>query len=141
MYISIGELSLILGVAVVTLRRWDRSDKLKPTFKTIGLHRRHDLNDVKKVLGIKLDETKNKLSVGYARVSSSDQKKDLITQADDLSEHIKSHNETPFIIKDLGSGLNYKKRGLKILISLIVSQKVYKITSHIKIGLSDLDLN
>ena len=31
--VSIGEMARRLGVAVVTLRRWDREGKLKPLFR------------------------------------------------------------------------------------------------------------
>ena len=39
--VSIGEMARRLGVAVVTLRRWDREGKLKPLFRTIPLWRCH----------------------------------------------------------------------------------------------------
>jgi putative resolvase len=41
--------------------------------------------------------------MGYARVSSHDQKKDLVTQANFLSRY------SDEVITDLGSGLNCKK--------------------------------
>jgi putative resolvase len=47
-HISIGEVSIILGVSVVTLRRWDRLGKLKPLFRTFGNHRRYDLKNLLK---------------------------------------------------------------------------------------------
>lgn len=39
MYISIGKVATILGVAVSTLRRWDNEGKLPADYKTIGKHR------------------------------------------------------------------------------------------------------
>ena len=33
---SIREMAKRMGVAVVTLRRWDRDGKLKPTLRTLG---------------------------------------------------------------------------------------------------------
>ena len=39
--VPIGEMARSLGVAVVTLRRWERSGKLKPTLRTAGGHRRY----------------------------------------------------------------------------------------------------
>lgn len=33
-HVSIGEAAIILGVSVVTLRRWDSSGKLKSVFRT-----------------------------------------------------------------------------------------------------------
>ena len=40
---SIGELSILLGVAVVTLRRWHAAGTLVPVCRTLGGHRRYDL--------------------------------------------------------------------------------------------------
>ncbi|MBT5492338.1 MerR family DNA-binding transcriptional regulator [bacterium] len=34
--LSIGEVSLILGVSISTLRRWDKKGKLKQKYRTFG---------------------------------------------------------------------------------------------------------
>lgn len=68
-----------------------------------------------------------RFSVGYARVSSYDQKKDLIRQANILETYIKNKTNNYKIITDLGSGLNFKKKGLKKLIQWIISSKLDKI--------------
>ncbi len=56
---SIGEAASFYGVSVPTMRRWDKSGKLKSTLRTLGNHRRYQLNN------------ENKLKVGYARVMIS----------------------------------------------------------------------
>jgi predicted site-specific integrase-resolvase len=66
--VSIGETAGIYGVSVPTMRRWDREGKLKSYSIALGDHRRYKFNVTEKV------------KVGYARVSSHDQKKDLATQ-------------------------------------------------------------
>ena len=58
--------------------------------------------------------------VGYARVSSHDQKDDLDRQANTLKQHYP--NAT--MIKDLGSGLNFNKKGLKTLLVMILNQEI-----------------
>ena len=69
--VSIGEMARRLGVAVVTLRRWDREGKLKPLFRTIGGHRRY---------GDAAKKPDADLTVLYSRVSCHDQKPDLERQ-------------------------------------------------------------
>lgn len=115
-YLSIGEAANLLGVSVCTLRRWDKSGKLISTYRTFGNHRRYRTNHINKLI----HKEKNKQIVGYARVSSHDQKKDLTTQANRLKSYC--HNIS--IIEDLGSGLNYKKKGLKKLLNLILNQEI-----------------
>ena len=116
--ISIGQASSLLGVSVVTLRRWNKLGKLN-SFRTFGNHRRFNLNDILDII----NPSKNKLHVAYARVSSHDQKKDLETQIKRLELFI-DQNEHKMLISDLGSGLNYKKNGLKKLINLITSSQI-----------------
>ena len=116
--VSIGKASSLLGVSVVTLRRWNKLGKLN-SFRTFGNHRRFNLNDILDIV----NPSKNKLHVAYARVSSHDQKKDLETQIKRLELFI-DKNEHKMLISDLGSGLNYKKNGLKKLINLITSSQV-----------------
>ena len=86
-YISIGEAATILGVAVVTLRRWDKLGKLKVGFRTFGNHRRYLKADIFRLLN------HNKKTVCYSRVSSNDQKKDLITQENRLLDYCKKKDK------------------------------------------------
>ena len=69
----------------------------------------------------------NNKAICYARVSSSDQKEDLERQAIVLEEYCKSNNYKFETIKDLGSGLNYKKKGLLNLINKIINKEIDKI--------------
>ena len=62
--------------------------------------------------------------VCYGRVSSSDQKDDLVRQMDRLNEYCQKNFTDHHSIEDLGSGLNYKKRGLNRLLKLILSGSV-----------------
>ena len=58
----------------------------------------------------------NKFTVFYSRVSSHDQKNDLITQQSKLLHFAKINNFNNIkLISDLGSGLNFKKSGLNLL--------------------------
>jgi predicted site-specific integrase-resolvase len=100
-------------------RRWESIGKMKSALKTIGGHRRYAEHDVNARL------TKSKrINICYARVSSHDQKSDLETQVKFLENHCAERNIPATTIQDLGSGLNFKKKGLNRLISLILNQKV-----------------
>jgi len=76
----------------------------------------------------KENKNDNRKVICYARVSTHSQKKDLETQKQVLLKYcndnkIKNHE----LINDLGSGLNYKKKGLNKIIELIVSNKIKQI--------------
>jgi putative resolvase len=65
--------------------------------------------------------------VAYARVSSHDQKEDLQRQAEVLAGYCKKQDWNFQIIQDLGSGMNYQKKGLKALLSLILDKKISRL--------------
>ena len=92
-YLSIGEASKELGVCVKTLHRWENLGKLKSCFRTIGNHRRYFKYDV-----LKFKNKHNRINVGYARVSSYDQKKVLNTQVQFLNHYSKEHKIKNFTI-------------------------------------------
>ena len=72
--------------------------------------------------GIQSKNQYDKLTIGYCRVSSFDQKGDLERQMRVVSEYCVSKGYQFRIIQDLGSGLNYNKSGLKELIQLICNK-------------------
>jgi putative resolvase len=116
MKVSIGKLALELGVSRDTLRRWEVAGKISSERTPKG-HRRYDLN---KILGrFPLSISSKKQTIGYARVSSHDQKGDLKRQVELLSSFCAVHGWSFEVIQDLGSGLNYSKKGLKKLIQSI----------------------
>jgi len=120
--VRIKEAAKELGVSEKTLRRWEADGKISVE-RTQGGHRRYDLA---KLLGItaKPQKLEERITLAYARVSSQDQKEDLIRQIA-LLESFCSANGWQFeILKDIGSGLNYHKRSLKELILRICSSKV-----------------
>jgi putative resolvase len=124
---SIGELASLLGVAVVTLRRWDRTGRLEPACRTFGGHRRYDLAKVGEALGL-AGPTAEARTIAYARVSSHDQKEQLASQALRLERHCAAHGwHNTEVITDLGSGLNDKKKGLLKLLREILLRRVARI--------------
>lgn len=130
MLLTIGELARKIGVSVVTLRRWDKAGKMPPYLRTLGGHRRYLLAKVLEFLGVPPPqdcvEADPRLVVGYARVSSHDQKEDLQRQKARLEARLAGQSNV-VVITDLGSGLNFKKRGLTQLIGLILRRRVERI--------------
>ena len=120
--ITIGEAAEILGVSVTTLRRWDKAGKLIPE-KTASGHRRYDILKLKPGIYREIHQEANK-TIAYARVSSNDQKSDLERQKQVLELYCARQGWAYEIISDLGSGMNYHKKGLKRLISDILSEKI-----------------
>ena len=74
-------------------------------------HRRFDLSQFFHVSPKRFNSEKH--TIGYARVSSHDQKDDLLRQAQVLENFCAANGWTHEIVQDLGSGLNFQKRGLK----------------------------
>ena len=123
-YLSISETALMLGISTKTLRRWENNNKFIPEYRTIGNHRRYSINQIKKLINPNY-EIKNKLNICYSRVSSHGQKQDLVRQEEYLLKYCKENNiKNVKSIKDLGSGINFKKKGLKTLLNLIINYEI-----------------
>ena len=124
MFVSIGEASTLVGVAVSTLRRWEKEDRFQPAFRTKGNHRRYSMDDIKVTFTAQSHSDMPRQHICYARVSSYDQKEDLERQKQRLEDHCKTQGLSYETISDLDSGLNYNKKGLNKLINMICSGSV-----------------
>ncbi|GFK15915.1 IS607-liketransposase [Helicobacter suis] len=69
----------------------------------------------------------NRKRIAYARVSSSDQKDDLIRQVQVLELYCSKLGFDYEVITDLGSGMNYYKKGLTKLLNLILRGQVKRL--------------
>jgi putative resolvase len=123
--ITIQEAAEFLGVSPQTLRRWEREGRGVPFQKTVGGQRRYDLAKLHFQDGLQLE--KEQLTLGYARVSCHDQKEDLQRQEKLLELFCASHGWSFEIITDLGSGMNYNKRGLKKLLNKILDNEISRL--------------
>ena len=121
-HISTRQVCLLLGISLSTFYRYCKAGILKPAFFTLGCHRRFSLYQLRQCFNI---DNKAVTTICYSRVSSHDQKQDLIHQEQKLLNYAKNNNyQNITSITDLGSGLNYKKKGLKQLIGLIFNRQV-----------------
>jgi putative resolvase len=119
---SISEASELLGVSLSTLRRWEAEGRLVPE-RTAGGQRRYRLSAIRPDLHRATDSVARK-TIAYARVSSHDQRDDLERQKQVLEAYCASHGWTFEVVSDLGSGMNYRKRGLRNLLDAIVDGQV-----------------
>ncbi|GAB4399285.1 MAG: hypothetical protein OHK0053_19240 [Microscillaceae bacterium] len=111
--ISINEAAKLLGVTTITLRLWEKEGKIK-SHRTEGGHRRYEITDL---LGSKKEKS---LTFSYARVSSHEQKDDLERQKLILEAYCAAKGYNFEVISDVGSGMNYQKKGLIKLIKFIM---------------------
>jgi excisionase family DNA binding protein len=119
--LTIKQASELLGVSTRTLRRWEDEGKLIPDERTVGNHRRYKLSSIKPDL-LRNDTVKK--TIAYARVSSHDQKEDLERQKKMLELFCAANGWEFEVISDLGSGMNYYKKGLKKLLNEILKENV-----------------
>jgi putative resolvase len=121
-YAGIGEAAKELGVSITTLRRWEAEGRLRAEY-TPGGHRRYDLTKLRPEQFRAVEDVARK-TIAYARVSSHDQKKDLERQKQVLELYCARQGWTYEILADLGSGMNYNKKGLKRLLSEIIDGEI-----------------
>ena len=113
----------ILGVHFKTLYNWEAKGKIE-TIRTPGGKR---LYNVKKYIA----ENRNKkyreqpkLKICYCRVSSYSQKDDLERQILFMKNKYPNYR----IIKDIGSGLNFKRKGLKKIMDYAINGEIEELT-------------
>lgn len=121
--VPIHEAAEALGVSAQTLRRWEREGRLLPDERTAGGRRRYDLARLKPEK-FRSQAGAVRKTVAYARVSSHDQKDDLERQKQVLELYCARQGWTLEVIADLGSGMNYHKKGLKKLLEAIIEGQV-----------------
>ena len=103
-YVTSREASKLLGLHPNTLRNYADNGTIE-SYRTKAGHRRYNV-------GAYLGLQKQSSTICYCRVSSPKQRDDLERQVEFMREQYPGTE----IVKDIGSGLNYKRRGLKTLL-------------------------
>jgi predicted site-specific integrase-resolvase len=120
--LGVSEAAALLGVSGNTLRRWEREGRLVPDERTQGNQRRYRLSSIRPEQVRKGAEKRK--TIAYARVSSHDQKEDLDRQKKMLELFCSANGWQFEVISDLGSGMNYHKKGLKKLLEAILEGQI-----------------
>ena len=123
-YYSIHTFSRLLGVTPQTLRNWDRSGKLKPHHTGANGYRYYSQEQLDSVTETHREK---RITIGYCRVSSHKQKDDLSRQCENMRTYLLAQGNPFRIITDIGSGINYRNKGLIELIALINDNRVDKV--------------
>lgn len=112
-----------LGVSVSTLRRWEREGKLIPE-RTAGGQRRYTAKQLRTQSSA---PTRPRKTLVYCRVSSHDQKDDLKRQQEILELYCAAKGWRYDMLSDLGSGMNYHKKGLRQLLEMIIDGELERL--------------
>lgn len=123
-FITPKEVAKILKVSSFTLTRWADDGKID-FIKTPYGSRLYDIKSLKsegvsKVLDIKKD---NKKSYAYCRVSTHGQSEDLERQIKFMQGQYPLH----IIVSDIGSGINYKRKGLTTILDDVFDGNVKEV--------------
>lgn len=126
-YLSIGKMAEKLGVTEQTLRNWDKSGKLKPAYISESGYRYYSSEQLSKVTGLFYTNETSKIVIGYCRVSTKKQSDKLDRQIDCVKQYCLARGYQYKIISDIGSGINYSKKGLQDLLRSVMNNEVSKI--------------
>lgn len=138
-FIGGKEASKKLGVHQRTLYLWEEKGYID-TIRTPGGKRLYNVekciehmkqkNETKKLEKTEKKDNEDdliniegKLNIVYVRVSSAGQKDDLIRQRDEMIKKYPNHN----IIEDIGSGINFNRRGIRKIIKLAIAGKINEV--------------
>ena len=119
--ISIGKFAKMVGVTTTTLRRMHQRGDFIPYHITKSGTRYYSMEQLKEFSGPLVSE---KIVIGYCRVSTPAQKDDLKIQVENVKSYMYAKGYKFEIITDIGSGINYKKKGLLQLINKINNHEV-----------------
>ena len=104
-----------LGIHPNTLRKWAKNDQIK-FIRTPANQRLYDVDNF-------LGNAKGRSKIVYCRVSSRNQKDDLHSQTKYMRNQFPNHE----CIEDIGSGLNFKRKGFRALLERIMCGNVEEV--------------
>ena len=78
-------------------------------------------------MGRRVSNPSERITLAYARVSSADQKADLERQKTVLEMYCAAQGWSFELVSDLGSGMNYRKKGLQSLLEKLLDGKIERL--------------
>ena len=123
---SIGKFAKELGVTPEHVRTMHRTGEVIPA-RISEKGTRYYSDEQLKELKNNLSSQREEKVVAYCRVSTKSQKDDLEKQVENVKSYMYAKGYSFEVITDIGSGINYKNKGLQQLISLIDSNQVTKL--------------
>jgi predicted site-specific integrase-resolvase len=120
----------ILGISSMTLLKLEELNKIE-VIKTVGGHRKYNVQkyieenkkESEPIKSLNEINNKEKLNICYVRVSTYNQKDDLENQKEYMKRKYKNYE----IIEDIGSGINFNRKGLRKILKLGIEGKINKL--------------
>ncbi|HID66212.1 MAG TPA: IS607 family transposase [Aquificaceae bacterium] len=132
---SIGEFAKRLGVSPITVRRYIKKGLITPLKTPAGRYRFTE-EHIRQFFSLKEKETPKKVVI-YARVSTQKQKAYLENQIELCKQYCASKGlQIDEIITDIASSFNFKRKGLKKLLDMVVDSQVDTVVIYSKDRLS-----
>lgn len=123
-YYKPKDFAKLIGVSVKTLQRWDNEDILK-ALRTPTNRRYYTYTQYLAYKGLVTSDESTKQKVIYARVSTRNQKDDLINQVQFLKQYCNANGMVVSkCIEDYGSGLNYNRKQWNSLLDSVMHNEV-----------------
>lgn len=126
---KVGEFAKLLNVTVKTLQNWDKQGTLK-AYRTPTNQRFYTEEQLNQVLNLSNNnqDEKQRLKIGYCRVSTPNQKNSLENQ----EEYLRSYTNAKGVIldevfTDIGSGINYNRENFNKILELVEAGEISEI--------------
>lgn len=123
---SIGKFAKELGVTPEHVRTMHRTGEVIPARISEKGTRYYSEEQLRELKNTQFSQREDKV-VAYCRVSTKSQRDDLEKQVENVKSYMYAKGYSFEVITDIGSGINYKNKGLQELISLIDSNQVTKV--------------
>ena len=142
MYVSPKEACCFYGVSREALRLWANKDKVKYK-KTIGGHRQYWIqkNHISSKIKPKITLKQKFDTILYSRVSSKKQEKDLCKQKASIKNFSEKEGFKFIEIQDIGSGVNFKRKGLQTLLEHVMQGNIKRVVVAHKDRLARIGFN
>ena len=123
---SIGKFAKELGVKPEHVRTMHRTGEVIPARISEKGTRYYSEEQLRELKNSRTPQRDEKV-VAYCRVSTKSQQYELEKQVENVKSYMYAKGYSFEVITDIGSGINYKNKGLQKLISLISSNQVTKV--------------